>query len=77
MVKEIKLIEIFLYLKKNYLKEMKRKEMMWKILIVFLELNGEILYYYKLKIKKLVVYFFSKVDEVVDKEKRSVCWGII
>lgn len=56
---------------------MKRKETMWKTSIVFPEPNGEILYHYKLKIKKSVAYLFSKVDEVVDKEKRSVCWGII
>lgn len=34
--------------------------------MVFLEFKDGILYNYKLKIKKLVVLFFSKLDEVVD-----------
>lgn len=34
--------------------------------MVFLEFKDDILYNYKLKIKKLVVLFFSKLDEVVD-----------
>lgn len=34
--------------------------------MIFLEFKNDILYNYKLKIKKLVVLFFSKLDEVVD-----------
>lgn len=66
LVKEIKLIELFINIKEINLKEMKRRDIMWRILIVFLEFNDDILYNYKLKIKKFVVYFFSKLDEVVD-----------
>lgn len=66
LVKEIKLIELFINIKEKNLKEMKRRDIMWRILIVFLEFNDDILYNYKLKIKKFVVYFFSKLDEVVD-----------
>lgn len=66
LVKEIKLIELCVNFKEKYIKEMKRRDIMWRILIVFLEFNDDILYNYKLKIKKFVVYFFSKLDEVVD-----------
>lgn len=48
LVEEIILIELFLLFKMIYLFEMIRKGIMWKILIVFLELKGEILYNYKL-----------------------------
>lgn len=48
LVKEIKLIELFLLFKMIYLLKMKRKGIMWKILIVFLEVKSEILYNYKL-----------------------------
>lgn len=63
LVKEIKLIELFINFKEKYLKEMKRRDIMWIILIVFLEFKDDILYNYKLKIKK---YFLIKLDEVVD-----------
>lgn len=77
LANDIKSIELSLYSKKKHSKEMKRKGTMWKTSIVFPEPNGDVFYNYKLKIKKSVAYFLSTVDEVVDEEKRSVCWGII
>lgn len=77
MSNEIKSIELSVYSKKKHSKEMKRKATMWKTSIAFPEPNSEIFYTYKLKIKKSVAYFFNKVDNVVDEENRSVCWGII
>lgn len=82
--KDIKSIELLIFVdtKTEDSKELKRNGTMWKTSIVFLEPNGEIVYNYKLKIKKkqsllYVPYFSSPVDEVMDKETRSVCWGII
>lgn len=77
LAKEIKSIELSSLYKMTYSSEMKRKGTMWKTSIVFPEAKGEILYNYKLQIKKTVLRYFSKVDEVVDRKQRSICWGNI
>lgn len=77
LAKEIKSIELSLLSKMTYSTEMKRKGTMWKTAIVFPEPNDEMLYNYKLQIKKSVLRYFSKVDEVVDQKQRSIRWGNI
>lgn len=77
LAEEITSIELSLLSKMTYSSEMKRKGTMWKTSIVFPEPKGEILYNYKLQKKKSVLRYFSKVDEVVDRKKRSICWGNI
>lgn len=77
LAKEIKSIELCVNSKEKHSKEMKRKDTMWKASIVFPETKDNILYYYKMKIKKSVAYFFSKLDEVVDPQRRTICWGSI
>lgn len=75
LAKEIKSIELFINTKEKNSKEMKRRDTMWRTSIAFPEPNDDILYNYKLKIKKSVAYFFSKLDEVVDPQRRTICWG--
>lgn len=77
LAKEIKSIELCVNSKEKHSKEMKRRDTMWKASIAFPETKDNILYYYKLKIKISVAYFFSKLDEVVDPQRRTICWGSI
>lgn len=72
LAKEIKSIELFINSKEKHSKEMKRRDTMWITSIAFPEPKDDILYNYKLKIKK---YFLIKLDEVVDPQRRTICWG--
>lgn len=63
--------------KLKYSKELRRKGTMWIKTLIFLETDDEIEYYYKLEMKKSYAIFFSKTDEVLDLQKRNVCWGHI
>lgn len=75
LAKEIKSIELFINSKEKHSKEMKRRDTMWITSIAFPEPKDDILYNYKLKIKKCFAYFLIKLDEVVDPQRRTICWG--
>lgn len=55
---------------------MKRKGIMWKIFIVFLEVKNEIWYKYKLKIMRLFLFLWKNKEEI-DQKERSICWDYI
>lgn len=74
LAKEIKSIELCVNSKEKHTKEMKRRDTMWRASMAFPEPKDDILYNYKLKIKKSVALFFSKLDEVVDPQRRTICW---
>lgn len=77
LAKGIQSVELYGKGKLKYSEELRRKGTMWIKTLIFLETDDEIEYYYKLGMKKSYAIFFSKTDEILDLQKRNVCWGHI
>lgn len=77
LAKGIQSVELCWKGKLKYPKELRRKGTMWIKTLIFTETDDEFEYYYKLQIKKSYAIFLSKTDEILDLQKRYVCWGHI
>lgn len=80
VINEMIFIEMIFSLKYYNLINLIRRGIMWENLIIFKEKLSELKYWYKIKMNKLIVNFFSCLsimNEVVDEYERIIFWEYV
>lgn len=77
LAKEIQSVELCSVGKLKYSEQLRKNGTMWIKTLLFLETDDEIEYYYTLGVNKSYMIFSSKLDNILDQQRRNVCLGHI